>query len=231
VNVNASTEFTKRMMQMNTTKNMMVAIDIETVSQGQRANAYTDGLMPKTGNLKDPAKIKVAIEEKREEARSKHGLHWWTGKIISVAMCGVDHKLEHVIAGHDEADILTELANSLNHKAVTLVGKNSKDFDFPFMIGRYMANNLSVPRVFKDRSNSLDVMDIFSRNMSSAQYGKLADYAHGLGLGEKLLHGGMVQNLYNEILAGDISKWKDITDYNMQDAKLTAEIARRYYYA
>ena len=49
------------------------AVDIETVSQGKRANDYTDGKEYKApSNYKNEEKIKDYIAEAKQKARTKH---------------------------------------------------------------------------------------------------------------------------------------------------------------
>jgi len=85
------------------------AVDIETVSQGKRAIDYTDAQEYKLGNVKDPEKIKAKLEEKRSEARKKHALLWWLGKVVSIAFVDVyGNDPDVVFYGDSEAEILTK---------------------------------------------------------------------------------------------------------------------------
>ena len=215
----------------------MYALDIETTSQGKRAKDYTDNKYyeaPK--NIKDPEKIKANIEGQKKKAAEGHALKWYLGKVISVALVGVHNDTRKVFYGHDEKKILTELANELG--MCKLIGKSSHTFDFPFLVGRYIANKIPVPLVLKHRHHLLEIDTFFGWSMSSGQRGRLAEYAHGAGLDGKLMNGADVPILYNKILmtestTGDIEEvnkmWKEIADYNLDDADKTAEIAERYY--
>ena len=214
------------------------AIDIETVSQGKRANDYTDNKRYKLGNVKDPVKVEAKLKEKREEARDKHALHWNTGKIISVAIVdcyGTDEDI--VISGHDEVKILTELYDVLQ-KPCKLIGKNSKTFDFPFLVGRYMANYLRMPAVLRNRFNLFDVDEFFGWSSTSSQRGTLDDYAFGINYKEKPMDGGAVAGLYAEIVAAETIKkdevaakmgWESLRKYNLHDAQVVKAMTVLYY--
>jgi len=213
------------------------SIDIETVSQGKRANEYTDKASYALGNVKDPIKIEAKLKEKREEARNKHALHWGTGKIVSVAMVDVfGDSGNNVHMGHDEKQILSALSCDLDSYC-KIIGKTSDNFDWPFLVGRYMANNMPVPSVFKRKFASLDVDKFFGFSSASGQRGKLDLYAHALGIDMKPMHGNQVGKLYADICLAEMNKdevaaragWKQLHDYNLHDAQVVAEMARLYY--
>lgn len=224
--------------EVNGTHTKVYAIDIETVSQGKRANDYTDQRSYKIGNVKDPIKVEAKLREKREEARSKHALTWYTGKIISIAIVDVYGGDESIIlSGHDEHVILTDLAKVLN-KPCKMIGKTSKTFDFPFMVGRFMANGITLPAVFKHRFNLLDTDDFFGFSSASSQRGRLDDYAHGIGYKGKPMHGNAVAGLYASIVAAETVKkdpvaaaagWKQLKDYNLHDSMVVKEMTLAYY--
>jgi len=216
----------------------IVSIDIETVSQGKRASDYTDLQPLKLGNVKDPEKVRLATIEKRDEARDKHGLNWWTGSVVSVALVDVYHSKDNkVFYGFDEGQVLVDLSKELNLFPMKLFGKSSKGFDFPFLVGRYMANRIPVPRVLKERSALFDVDDFFGFSSGHNQRGKLQDYAHGMNMPGKLMNGSRVQSLYNQIIdakmrgatAEVIELWSILTNYNIDDALKVADMIRLYY--
>jgi hypothetical protein len=215
----------------------LFALDIETVSQGKRANDYTDNKHYRLGNTKDPAKVEAKLKEKREEARTKHALNWWTGKVVSVALVDCVSDKAEVFNGHDEASILSQLAECLNSFTCKLIGKTSKNFDFPFLIGRYLANGMTPPKVLTKHQDLYDMDEFFGRSSASGQRGALADYSHGMGIEDKLMHGSEVAALYAEILMadgkGDAPKasalWAKLAAYNVDDSKKVAHAARLYW--
>lgn len=220
------------------------AVDIETVSQGKRAIDYTDAQDFKLGNVKDPEKIAKKIEEKREEARRKHALSWWLGKVVSIALVDVyGDEPDRVFYGHDEAEILTKAFEYLNGAKV--VGCYSEGFDYEFLIGRYMWNErqglikCGIPHSIRteNRYHHYDINKIFGWSSQSSQRGKLNDYAHGLGLPLKTMDGGAVAGLYDTIMMANIegdrvaeeAAWKQLADYNLHDSRIVAEIAKLYW--
>jgi hypothetical protein len=220
------------------------AVDIETVSQGKRAIDYTDAQEYKLGNVKDPEKIKAKLEEKRSEARKKHALYWWLGRVVSIAFVDVyGDDPDVVFYGDSEAEILTKAYEYLN--GPKLVGCYSDGFDYDYLRGRYMANiaektiDVGIPHSirYESRFQQFDVNKIFGWSSQSSQRGKLNDYAHGLGLPLKPMTGESVAGLYETIigavLEGDKltedAAWKQLADYNLHDSRVTAAIARLYW--
>ena len=218
---------------------MILSIDIET-ARNDRAFEYTDlAEYTAPGNIKDPAKIAAAIEEKKKKAADQHALTWWTGRVISCALVEVANgiNVQAVIKNFDEKKLLIDLTDKLQFfGAHELWGKNSKTFDFPFLVGRYMANKIPVPPVLKLRDALKDIDDIFGFSSASSQRGKLDAYFFGLGLDLKLMHGSDIGPLWDQLLLARASQdaqteemvWKQITEYNLADADGTAEIVKRY---
>ena len=211
------------------------ALDIETVSQGLRANEYTDNKKYKLGNVKVKEKVDATLKKKQEEARTKHGLHWVTGKVCSVALADIYSDKKIVLYGYDEVEILTRLAEHLDGNK--LIGKTFELFDAPFLVGRYMANNLPVPRSIKSESKLIyDVDKYFGFSASRSQGGALSAYAHGLGIAGKTASGNMVQGMYDTALdakmnmdeVAEKAAWKELIDYNIADAMIVREMVRRY---
>jgi hypothetical protein len=214
----------------------LYSIDIETVSQGAVADAYTESMTIKTGNTKDEEKLKAKIEEGRAKARASHGLSWITGKIFCVSVTNIMDNTTVSFIGFDESVILKDLAHYLNvtlSEMSRLYGKSSKDFDYPFLTGRYIANGIDLPRILRKPTHCQDIDDLLSYSKQSGQRGKLSDYAHGMGVTGKSMHGSMIQDEYNRaILADKESQQKilaDVVAYCTQDTAIVAEFVRRYY--
>ena len=208
---------------------MKWSIDIETY-RNDRAFVYTDKVkIPAPGNIKDEKKIEAAIAKKRKDIADKHALTWWTGKIISVALSPIN-ELEPPVCfySHDEKEILVNLTYFLEEKASSLVGKSSKTFDFPYLVGRYMANELPVPSTLKDKNLLYDIDDFFGWSSASGQRGKLDAYLHGIGFDLKPMDGSMVGELYENILS-EKDTWEELVNYNIFDAVATAKIAKLYW--
>lgn len=216
---------------------MYIAFDIETVRNTLAKSYYMENYTPSLGNFsqrKDESDEAWAIRSealmnvKREAAMEKAGLHWWTGKVISVAYRYI-HSPEPAtcIYSEEEEEVLMDFGKFLESQGdVQLVGKNSDTFDVPFLIGRYMAHDMGVPNgLFKGSNHIHDVDHIFHRSSVCSQRGKLSDYAWGLGLDGKIGSGNMVQDWYDAEYGPD---WEIISKYNCQDTEIVAEMFRRY---
>ena len=57
---------------------------------------------------------------------------------------------------------------------------------------------------------------------------KLDQYAFGLNIKTKTMHGSEVGDLYNQARMGDPSKWQDIATYCGHDVTITKEVLKRY---
>jgi len=212
------------------------SIDIETVSQGKRANEYTDQKKYKLGNVKDPEKIKEALQKKKDEERNKHGLSWVTGKICSIAIVDIfGDKETQCFYGADESEILLKASEYMSGQK--LIGKTSQLFDFPFLVGRYIANGLTVPMSLKSKGLLYDIDNIFGWSSQSNQRGTLDSYAHGINYKQKPMHGSAVQGLYDTILDASMkgddvavkAGWQQLRDYNIHDCMIVKALALAYY--
>jgi len=215
----------------------LYAYDIETATIGKRANGYTDTKPYKLGNVKDAVKIEAKLKEKRADARDKHALSWFTGRIISVSFVDVfGNEEDEVFASHDETEILAKIQDKVA-KDCKLIGKTSDLFDNGFVIGRFMANAMNVPSVFKQSSRLLDVDKFFAFSSQSSQRGRLDDYAFGIDYKAKPMTGAGVAVLWNEICMAAVNSdtkkeaaaWDKLKDYNLHDSKVVAMLAKLYY--
>lgn len=123
-------------------------IDIETEP---RPLADIIHLMPKfeaASNIKDPAKIAAAIEEKKAAWLEKLALSPLTGRICAIGYCrnftpeihvALDDDTEHamLIEFWSEFDAAGELSQFIGH--------NLHGFDLPFIVRRSWAHGITVP--------------------------------------------------------------------------------------
>ena len=214
------------------------SLDIET-----RVNHRADEVHEQCGdydvkpkaNLVDPAKIKADVEAKRAKVGEKDALHWGTGAIGSFALTNVDSiataktKDDYVIksmVGLDEAKVLTALGEALDDPMVhVVVGENLKDFDVPYIIGRFIYHKMAVPRVLLNSYNFIDVNSLFKSSSMGSQAGSLGKKLVWAGLDDKLMKGSDVPVLFdNAVLAlsdDDKEEYKKIMlkikDYNIDD--------------
>lgn len=213
----------------------VVALDIETVSQGKKAVAYTEKYQKfKTGNVKDPVKLEAKIGELKAKALGEHGLSWVTGKVISCALVDMKTGEEEVYAGHDEREVLLQVLEAT--RSCQIWGKTSKNFDFPFLVGRYMALELPLPSFLKIASRQGDVDTFFGWSTASTQRSTLDSYAYALDLDMKTMKGSAVQSLYDQIImaesSGDMKRaeelWGQLKEYNLGDSRIVRHMYNRY---
>lgn len=200
--------------------------DIETVPN-DRAENWVNSQMPKApANYKDPLKIAAKELEAKEKLREKLGLHWWTGRVVLIvaqteSLAAFIHTNEKVI--------LNEFATWLQeNKVTTLVGKSSDDFDIPFLIGRYIANDLGIPYALlsvKTQRELTDIDNIFGYR--SAQQSTLENYAFGMGIDGKNGHWSDVQKHWNDYELGNAEGLDKLIRYCQQDVAIVKEFLRR----
>ncbi len=143
---------------METIKNFKntLFIDIETVSGSENFSSISDRMkdfwVKKAKNLANPANI--SFEEMYFE---RAALYAEFGKIIVVGMgfLFVNKQGElslkvKTIANADEKELLIEFIDFINKtyksRELTLVAHNGKEFDFPYLCRRMLANRLEIPK-------------------------------------------------------------------------------------
>ena len=143
---------------METIKNFKntLFIDIETVSGSENFSSISDRMkdfwVKKAKNLSNPANI--SLEEMYFE---RAALYAEFGKIIVVGMgfLFVNKQGElslkvKTIANADEKELLVEFIDFINKtyksRELTLVAHNGKEFDFPYLCRRMLANGLEIPK-------------------------------------------------------------------------------------
>jgi 3'-5' exonuclease len=125
--------------------NNVCFIDIETVPQSQ--------YMPLDNNKLFKHKFKKAYEAGgnwEEIWTEKASLHAEFGKVVSVSigrMMSTKFYIRTITSRH-ENEILTKFAESLEKPTVekcNLVAHNGMEFDYPFLMRRYIINSMPVP--------------------------------------------------------------------------------------
>lgn len=234
----------------------VIMIDIETVPSGrcrdyvgaqdvQPDQRYQSDQPPTTiTNLKSDALREQRLEEwkrdkelkseqdvaqKRQKLLENGGLKWWTGKVICISSSTPTGTLK-TWCGDDEREILTGFFDFLvtECNGYMVGGKQSSDFDIPFLVGRAMALDLGVPDHLRTNYEIRDVNYIFGPSHMSGQRGKLDDYAFGLNIAGKLGHGSDVYGKYMLAITGDANQWNEIKRYCEQDVTISMEVAKRY---
>lgn len=215
-----------------------IAYDIET-SENDRASEYYDNRQRTNyyqapANYKDEKKIEAYVEAAKKKDRESAALHWWTGQIICISAYDLSSKGQvsvfcpETTDQYDEAKVLSNFFDYLwdktseHSRGIQLIGKQNKDFDDGYVVGRSMVHNLGIPHALRRRDIHSDVNDFFAMSRSSAQRGRLDDYAFGLDLPLKLGSGADVPKWWAE------GKIDTIKHYAERDIEITGEIVKRY---
>lgn len=216
------------MLTLNRPNEIVIAYDIETGVRQDSLEYLNSADLGYDKRLKDPAKIAESRIEKVKEAVEKAPLYWWYGRVVSIAFEVVSTGEKWSMCCMDERklirsafDYLLSIVNKEAGHEINIVGKNSLGFDQGYLVGRSIALDLGVPAFLRPRFGFISDIDQCFGGKLSAQCGKLADYAFGLGM-QKLAHGSEVAAMLNE------ERYDDILRYNEQDTAITAEVLRRY---
>lgn len=222
--------------------NFLWAVDIETVPSDKIGEIVDKMTFTAPSNYKDPDKIAAYIEERREAAKIDGGLSWMTGKIISYAFVNVGDIAQGIKprsisgCGVDEKQLLTKMvADMKDNSMMNLIGKTSEVFDFPYMRGRLIANDIVMPDTMRNRYQLFDIDSIICGRQGTKQTGSLNSYLEACGLPTKTGHGSDVYGKYLSAIAskvaGDMDQYKkimlEIKEYNINDTIGTAKLAYR----
>ena len=204
-----------------------IVIDVETAANDKADSYFRNKTIKAPARWKDEEKIKAREDEIRIEQRDKSGLNPWTARIT--VLCAFNGSMA-TFFGNDEKKILvdfgTYLAREESGESVRLIGKNSKTFDFPMLIGRYIAHDLGVPNALRTTWEPRDIDECFGYSSQGIR-GSLNDYAFLMNYDGKLGHGSNAQSMF-DATAFDESKWDDLAQYCAQDVMITAEFLQRY---
>lgn len=144
-------------------------IDIETTPQRNDAPAYYYADKPFEENEFNLFKKKfrddlVAIGPGgstwlfKETYEQKAGLYAEFGKVVAISIGKmvtekndmgekpIDKFYIRTLVDRDEIKLLTQAKESIERAGGTLVGHNAMEFDFPFLMRRYMINGLPIPK-------------------------------------------------------------------------------------
>ena len=206
-----------------------ICLDIETVGNERATEWFAKTEVKAPSNYKDQAKIDKYVEDARRKLESKAALTWHTGKVFSFAVCGVHDDNATFVHGLNEEAVLNSLTELVGDR--TVYAKSGKLFDYPFLVGRYLANDIQVPSFLRDKNRMLDVDDFFSWSQSNNQRLSLDAYAHGLGISSKAGDFSVVQKAYDALVTqSDEAEGliEQLKAYNIQDVLIVRELVRRY---
>jgi predicted PolB exonuclease-like 3'-5' exonuclease len=129
-------------------------LDIETVPQ----EANYASLSPRWKRLWDKKALRLAKEDETpEELYPRAGIYAEFGKIICISAGfitineGVRSLRVKSFCSHDESEVLTDFCSLLESgyfaKTHFLCAHNGKEFDFPYLCRRILANRISMPDI------------------------------------------------------------------------------------
>lgn len=202
----------------------ILAFDIETVVSDEGRTLVEGAPVSAPSNYKDQVKIDAYIEEKRKELLEKAALYWWTGKIVCISAWDVDTNKEWAMVSDNEPELLRSFFGFLSeYPTHRLIGKNSDEFDSPWIRARAMRHDLGIPRHFRLAHAFTDVQKIFGHNRGASQVTSLKNMATALCLDtKKIASGGDVAGLWR------YGQHEELKTYCLGDSKMVAEIWRRY---
>ncbi|MHA8075292.1 3'-5' exonuclease [Aquirufa sp. TARAVU-A1A] len=140
------------------------------------------------------------------------------------------------IAHHDEKELLKEFGAFINKtyksKELTLVAHNGKEFDFPYLCRRMLANNLEIPKALQVQGKKpweiihQDTMEMW-RFGDRKNYTSLELLAEMMGIeGAKSdLSGDQVHDVYYK--EGNLAR---IESYCMEDVIVVAQLYLRFHF-
>jgi hypothetical protein len=190
--------------------------DCETI-----ANLDSVQFMPEPeapGNLKDPEKIKAALEAKRQEQIDRAALDPDYGEIITIGYATQPNGPVTVLQGK-EPEMLVEFWRVLADCGGRCVGYNILGFDLLYLQRRSMAHGVQVPflNLAKYRTDPVtDLMGILY-NWGQAKGLKQVARLYGLPVACPEVDGSLVGTLPLE----------KIIEYQISDVKLTISLWQR----
>jgi DNA polymerase elongation subunit (family B) len=201
-----------------------VIFDIET---GPLPESELTAMMPTEwpiGNVKDPDKVKAAVEAKRKAWLEDAALDPLTGRVLAVGM--IEDNMFSFIDDNNEAGLLANFWKTISHPSsgiVRIVGFNCNTFDLPFLVRRSWKHNIPIaPGLREGRYWAKEVHDLReSWQLGDRQAaGSLDSIAKHLGVGAKSGSGKDFAALW----ASDRAK---ALAYLENDLRLTEKIAQR----
>lgn len=199
-------------MTYYTTRNQArLVFDIETAANPENLSLMPEPKAP--GNLKDPAKIAAAIEEKKAEAIASAALDPDYGKVLSIGMAtegGITVMVNKTIYPNapgavEESAMLGTFWQELAWTNGYCIGYNILGFDLPYLMRRSMALGVKptlFPNLAKFRTDPVTDLMAILYNWGSTPYKGLKTVAKLYRLPVECpdVDGSMVANMDAETL-------------------------------
>ena len=212
-------------------KNLLSTADMPSSIRSIKSDEKREGRY-REWQVEQREKIKRHVALNQLKDLEKAALYWWSSKVISIAWVHVHLETFEIVSdgcvvSEVEDDVISKFYDaSINspYEVAGVIGKNSKNFDIPYLIGRTLALNLGIPDFLRATMSRLgDIDEIFgSLSARNSQITTLENYAFGLGIEGKMMDGSRVETLYKN---GDLDT---IGRYNIDDVRILLEIYRRW---
>jgi hypothetical protein len=204
-----------------------VVFDIETVPLPVEELLATAPEFKAPANLKDPAKIAAAKEEKRAAYIERAALDWKTAQVVLV---GFHDGREYSSFTGLESDVIggsLALIGRLLNQGTSVGGHNVKAFDLPMLINRARLLGAPIPDGimawyrgrFGWHEGIFDTLEVLSFGRSFEGNG-CDDCARAFGLPAKLGSGADFPALWRADRDGAIN-------YNRRDCEIEIQLAQR----
>jgi predicted RNA-binding Zn-ribbon protein involved in translation (DUF1610 family) len=131
---------------------------------------------------------------------------------------GLDSKkiMFNSIVQSSKEEMINEIHRLLD-EADVVIHYNGRKFDIPTLNKEFLLNGLKPPSPYKQ----IDVLETVKKKFRFPS-NKLDYVVKALGIGNKLNHDGHI--LWVKCMAGDLSAWKTMKKYNIQDIKLLEDV-------
>lgn len=178
------------------------------------------------GNIKDPEKIKAAIEQKELAWVEKAALDAMTGQILAIGMSENNGEVSVILDQHqtDEKHMLIAFWNTVTERRnARFIGFNIFGFDLPFLFRRSLVYGIQPSAILRGPrywdTRFVDLMDVYSCGNRDQRI-SLDNLCKMLGIEGKAESGADFHKWFRE----DPSKARA---YLMHDLEITAQIAER----
>jgi hypothetical protein len=141
-----------------------IVYDIETYQSDRLGEYINQKDIKPDARLVDPKKIEADIVKKKAALVDKAALSPITGRVTCMGLSYMgDFKF---FIGDDEQILLEDINTFIEGKEVShFVGKNSWDFDLPFLRVRHLANKMPVPTWLLGTTRHIDIKQYFGKGM------------------------------------------------------------------
>lgn len=211
-----------------------IVLDIETTERDGVDHLLEEPEAPK--NLKDPAKIQEAIEEKKRKQREEKALDICLNRIVAISFRHCEHEAKTLICTNEKEemealDCVWSLIRPVRGAVVPIVGFRCKTFDIPVMLQRMRLLGMPMPNYDygKFSKGTCDIAEILSFGDPKWEPGaqlmrrRLTDYCRlfGIPVEDDDKKGGDVPDLIRQ------GKYDEVAYHCQKDIERTELLARR----